>query len=195
MFDQYIRNMFPATIANEIVEKYEDRYNAFFIADEAELLSIKGIGKKEAKKITNAFKFAHQIFNSTSSNEKVTNSQISSELIRSLYEPTMYSVEHGGALFLKRNNEILIKKIFTIGSRTATIFNKQDIFKTAVLINASALILFHNYPSGNLEASSADKKITDEFQKGAKLLDITILDHIILSLNDYFSFADNGLII
>ena len=58
--------------------------------------------------------------------------------------------------------------------------------------NASAYILAHNHPSGNLKASAADKKITQQLKESSSILDISFLDHLIVTLEGYYSFADEG---
>ncbi len=68
------------------------------------------------------------------------------------------------------------------------------IFQTALKANACAIIVAHNHPSGNLQPSVADKKITQKIKEAGQLLDIHLLDHIILSTDSYFSFADESLI-
>ncbi|MGB5461474.1 MAG: JAB domain-containing protein, partial [Eudoraea sp.] len=61
-------------------------------------------------------------------------------------------------------------------------------------IGAVSLILVHNHPSGTLKASEADKKITNKLQKASEAMDIRVLDHVIITQNKYYSFADNNLI-
>ena len=80
------------------------------------------------------------------------------------------------------------------GGITQTSVDIRVIFKRSIELMATALILSHNHPSGNIIASEADKSLTKKIIEGAKYLDIQILDHIIVSQKDYFSFADEGLI-
>jgi len=68
------------------------------------------------------------------------------------------------------------------------------ILKTAIENLASSIILFHNHPSGQLKPSKEDLDLTKKIIEGAKLLDISVFDHIIFCQKDYFSFADNNLL-
>ncbi|MBW7951310.1 MAG: JAB domain-containing protein, partial [Chitinophagaceae bacterium] len=77
---------------------------------------------------------------------------------------------------------------------TGTLVDTRIILKNALSYGATNIILCHNHPSGNLKPSDADKKITNKIKQAATLLDIHLLDHIIVSDEGYFSFADDGLL-
>lgn len=97
-------------------------------------------------------------------------------------------------LFLDRSNKILGMAKISEGSSCATVVDIPYIFRLAILMNASSVILCHNHPSGNLQASDADKQITKKIIQAGELLDIKIFDHIILSSDGYFSFLGEDLI-
>ena len=97
-------------------------------------------------------------------------------------------------LLLNRSNRILGFNLISQGGISGTITDIRMIFQTALKANACALIVAHNHPSGNLQPSVADKKITQKIKEAGQLLDIHLLDHIILSEESYFSFADESLI-
>lgn len=97
-------------------------------------------------------------------------------------------------LYLDRSNKILGMAKISEGSSCATIVDIPYIFRLAILMNASSVILCHNHPSGNLQASDADKQITKKIIQAGELLDIKIFDHIILSSEGYFSFLGEDLI-
>lgn len=81
------------------------------------------------------------------------------------------------------------------GGLTGTVTDKRMIIACAVLSLSTSIILAHNHPSGNLQPSETDKQITKDIKVAANILDITVLDHLIITEdNGYFSFADNGLI-
>jgi hypothetical protein len=86
--------------------------------------------------------------------------------------------------------------IFTAGkgSITGVLCDPKIIFQAALLANATSIILAHNHPSGSLKASQADLDMTKKIKAGAQLLEIELLDHLILTSEAYFSFADNGLL-
>jgi DNA repair protein RadC len=80
------------------------------------------------------------------------------------------------------------------GGLTGTIADVRLILSVALKTLATGLILAHNHPSGNLKPSEADKQITSKIRQAAKLMDIEVLDHMILSSNGYFSFTDDGIL-
>ncbi len=77
---------------------------------------------------------------------------------------------------------------------SGTVIDPKIVFQSALLANCSSLILFHNHPSQNLNPSEADKQITQKIAKSGQFLDITLLDHIIITESSYFSFADKGIL-
>lgn len=95
-------------------------------------------------------------------------------------------------LILNRANEAIGVKQISQGGVSGTVADPKVIFQSALKANASAIILSHNHPSGNLTPSSEDLKLTKKLKEGGKLLDISILDHIIYSTEGYYSLADEG---
>ena len=95
---------------------------------------------------------------------------------------------------MNRSNQVIDKKNISSGGVSGTVADAKIIFKMAIEKLASSFILCHNHPSGNLRASKADIELTKKLVEAGKNLDISILDHIIVGNNDYFSFADEGLI-
>ncbi|MEJ7646282.1 MAG: DNA repair protein RadC [Chryseolinea sp.] len=97
-------------------------------------------------------------------------------------------------ILLNRANRVIKKYQISQGGVAGTVADPKIIFKTALEELASGIILGHNHPSGNLNASQADIDLTKKLVAGAKLLEMQVLDHIILAGQKYFSFADEGLI-
>lgn len=97
-------------------------------------------------------------------------------------------------LMLNRSNQVLKRVQVSLGGVSGTIVDAKIIFKKALEITASAIILCHNHPSGNLRPSSADIEITNKVKEGGKLIDVNVLDHLIVSERGYFSFADEGML-
>ncbi|MGE8555619.1 MAG: JAB domain-containing protein [Chryseobacterium jejuense] len=96
------------------------------------------------------------------------------------------------ALYLNQNNKVLgIRKISESGI-SSTIVDVRIIMQTALLCNASSLIVAHNHPSGNLKPSAEDLKITQNLKDASEFFNIKLLDHCILTSTDYMSFADEG---
>ncbi|MDQ8141535.1 JAB domain-containing protein [Chryseobacterium sp. CFS15] len=96
------------------------------------------------------------------------------------------------ALYLNQSSKVLgIRKISESGI-SSTIVDIRIIMQTALLCNASSIIVAHNHPSGNLKPSNEDLKITKNIKNASEFLNIKLLDHCILTSTDYLSFADNG---
>lgn len=97
-------------------------------------------------------------------------------------------------LLLNQGNQVLgIKSMFKGGINTCSI-DVRLIMGMVLKANASALIITHNHPSGNLNASESDKRITSKIKECCELFDIRLLDHIIMAKNSYLSFADEGIL-
>jgi DNA repair protein RadC len=105
-----------------------------------------------------------------------------------------YRHEVFAVLFLNKANKINHFEIISEGGVTGTVADPKLIMKKALEENAVHLILCHNHPSGSLKPSRADEMLTAKIREAAKLLDMTVLDHIIVSDAGYYSFADEGLL-
>ncbi len=97
-------------------------------------------------------------------------------------------------VFLNRGNRITHFEIISSGGLTGTVADPRIILKIALEEEAVSLILCHNHPSGNLKPSRADEELTLKIREAAKFFDIRVLDHLIVSSEGYFSFADEGLL-
>ena len=95
-------------------------------------------------------------------------------------------------LVLDRMNQVLGISRVTAGGTAGTVVDAKLIFQTALLCNATGVILCHNHPSGNLNPSNADLKLTKKLKNGGLLLDLSVLDHLIISKEGYYSFKDRG---
>jgi DNA repair protein RadC len=99
------------------------------------------------------------------------------------------------ALYLNTKNEVIGIQMISRGTLNASLVHPREVFKGALLANASCLILAHNHPSGDPQPSSADKIVTESLVSAGKLLDVNILDHVIVgSTGEFFSFRDSSLI-
>jgi len=96
--------------------------------------------------------------------------------------------------YLATNLKVLGVYVASMGTLTSTTVDIRLIMAAAVQMGATNMILCHNHPSGNTQYSEADKQITNNIVKAAKLMDIRVLDHVILTKDGFYSFADNGLI-
>lgn len=101
--------------------------------------------------------------------------------------------EEAVAIFLNRSNRVLGGYKVSSGGITATVVDIRIILAIALKCLASGIILAHTHPSGELNPSRADKELTQKLKEAAKLMDISLLDHLIITLEAYYSFADDGL--
>jgi DNA repair protein RadC len=130
----------------------------------------------------------------TSSKTTITNSQNAYKIFKSLFPADTISLqEQFVVLYLNRANKVIGSYQLSKGGITGTIADVRLILSVALKTLATGLILAHNHPSGNLKPSEADIQLTQKVKEAAKLMDIEVLDHMILSSNGYFSFTDDGL--
>lgn len=126
---------------------------------------------------------------------KVTNSRDAADFIRRTFRAGSLELqEHFIALYLNQANQILGYYNHSIGGINATIADRRLILATALASASVSIIVSHNHPSGNLQPSLPDIDLTKKLKEGAKTLDIVLLDHIIITKNGYYSFADEGLL-
>lgn len=122
---------------------------------------------------------------------KVTSSKDAASFLKKVYEQGKLQMQECFiVLFLNQRNEIIGYYKHSIGGITGTMVDVRIIFAVALTSLSTSIILSHNHPSGNLIPSEQDKKLTLKFQDAGKLLDIKVLEHIIMTKTDYFSFAD-----
>jgi DNA repair protein RadC len=94
--------------------------------------------------------------------------------------------------YLNKANEIVSHCVISTGGFDATIADTRMIFQHALMCSASAMILAHNHPAGTMRPSGNDMTLTKRLVECGKLMTIPVLDHIILTSNHFYSFADNG---
>jgi len=123
---------------------------------------------------------------------KILSSDNSAKFIRNFYGDDLEIFESFFLLLLDRNNQTIGYSKISQGGISGTVVDIRIICKYAVESLCSGVILAHNHPSGNLNPSLADEQITIKTKDALKLFDISVLDHIILTADSYFSFCDEG---
>ena len=125
----------------------------------------------------------------------VQSSTDAANILRILWEDgKMQLVEQFKVLFLNRSNKVICIYNVSSGGVTGTVADPKLIFTAALKVNAVSVILSHNHPSGSLKPSKADEELTQKIKGAGTFLDIKVVDHVILSSESYFSFADEGLL-
>jgi len=180
-------------LAQEVLLKAQQNLNEMGKLSPAELMKIKGIGKAKAVIIAAALELGRRRL-SVDSLEKsvVTASHDVAEYLRMRLRDLQQEVFV--VIFLNRANRIIAMRTISEGGITGTIADPRIILKQALEITAVSIILCHNHPSGSLRPSRADEELTTRIRQAAALLDIRVLDHIIVSEEGYYSFADEGMI-
>jgi DNA repair protein RadC len=113
-----------------------------------------------------------------------------------IFQPLIAELPHEEfwIVFLNRSNKIMHKERMSQGGLSGTVTDVRLVMKRAIELSATGIVVSHNHPSGNLQPSESDTKITHKIKEAGNLMDVTLLDHIIVSDRDYYSFADNGLL-
>lgn len=158
-----------------------------------QMARIKGIGKARAAQVMAALELGRR----RHAGPPLLKTQVckSSDIARFLQISLQdRQQEVFGVLYLNRANRINHFEIVSEGGITGTVADPRIILKKALEQNAVSIIVCHNHPSGNLQPSRADEQLTQRLKEAAQLLDIHMLDHVIVSEQGYYSFADEGLI-
>ena len=126
--------------------------------------------------------------------EKVCGSRDVYDVLLRIWSPKIDHVEEFMILCLNRANKVLGWAKVSQGGLSGTVADPKVIFQVAIKSNACSIILAHNHPSGNLTPSEADIHLTRKLKEAGTLLDLPVLDHLIISSEGYYSFADEGLL-
>lgn len=125
---------------------------------------------------------------------RISNTSTAADFIRQFYGDDIFIFESAFILLLNNSNNTIGFAKISQGGITGTVVDARLVAHYAVNSLATSVILAHNHPSGNLNPSETDKQLTNKIKEGLKLLDISLLDHIILTGASYTSFADSGLL-
>lgn len=157
-----------------------------------DLMQFKGIGEAKAITISAALEIGRRRKESSS---LVKPKIQSSEDAYQQFIPILSDLNHEEfwILILNRANKVVEIKNISRGGVSGTIADAKLIFRPVLNKLGSSIILGHNHPSGSVQPSMADKQLTKKIVEGGKSLDIQVLDHIIVGDNQYFSFADEGI--
>ena len=158
-----------------------------------QLMKFKGIGEARAVSIITALELGkRRHFEQLEERPKIKSSADAFQIIQPLIGELTH--EEFWVLYLNNSNRVLQKQQLSKGGITGTLVDVRLVLKQALEVGAVALILCHNHPSGTLQPSQADKNITEKLKNAALSLDIKVLDHLIVTEQTYFSFADKELL-
>lgn len=152
---------------------------------------IKGIGYVKAVELITAIELGRRVYYEP---PKIDSIKLNNPL--SIYEYFKYKVsdskqEYFYCLYLDNKKNLIDYRLLFMGTLNMSIVHPREIFKEAYLLSASSIICLHNHPSGNVLPSGEDEKVTKNLIDVGKLLGIEVIDHIIISNDDFYSFFEN----
>ena len=153
------------------------------------LLSVPGVGLAKGGQILSAFELARRHLLKES-----VKIECAEDVVPLLDDIRSKSQEHFVCVTLNGANELIEKRIVTIGLLDKSLVHPRDVFADVIADRAAAVIFALNHPSGDLQPSDADLKTQEQLMQAAKILGIRVLDHVIISKKGYFSFQEAGLI-
>ena len=186
------RSQSAVELAKEMLLSVENCLDNFGKKSLMELMKFKGVGEAKAISVLAAIELGRR----RKEVDKVKKVKVrSAQVVFDYMIPYFKDLKHEEfyIVLLNRANEIIHKEQISKGGISGTIVDGKIIFKIAIDNSASAIILCHNHPSGQLFPSLQDEKITNELISFGKMIDLPVLDHLIFTDNGYFSFADKGL--
>lgn len=163
-------------------------------ADLARLRMAAGVGLKRASRIAAAAELGRRMM-ALEADVSVQTITSTEDVVR-LFRPKLAELQHEEcwALFLTTSNRIIESFRVGQGGVQGTVVDQRLLIKRSLELLCSRIILLHNHPSGAAQPSMADKQLTQRVAEAAKLFDIELLDHIIISRNEFFSFRAEGLL-
>ncbi len=180
-------------LGRELLNTVDNNLNSLGKLSVADIKKLHGIGDARAVTIIAALELGRR--------RKLTEvpdvPQIkSSRDVADIFQPLLADLAHEEfwILYLNRSNRVIHRMKLSQGGVSGTVTDVRLVMKKAIEYLASGIIVCHNHPSGNLNPSESDSKITQKIKEAGSLMDIQLLDHLIISDKDYYSFADNGLL-
>lgn len=180
-------------VAQSIIKKYGN-LSALALQSIESLTKVNGVGNGKAATLAAAFEIVRRIESQSKwfSNNKITTPADVAKIFIPLFRDEVK--EKFIVICLNSANKIIRYEVISVGSLNSSIVHAREVFKVAIENNSANIILMHNHPSGNIEPSSEDIKVTKRLVESGKILDITVFDHIIIAGNSYMSFIDRKII-
>ena len=187
------RNESAVALSKRILASVNNNLSSLGKQSLAQLMEFKGIGEAKAITIAAALELGRR---RKEENPLELVKVTSSKVIYEEMPPIIGELAHEEfwVVYLNNANKIIFKAQLSKGGITGTVVDVRLVFKIALEQNAVAIVLAHNHPSGKLQASEADIQVTKRIKNAGLQLDISVLDHIIVTEHSYFSFADEGIL-
>ena len=186
------RNESAVDLAKRILNSSNDNLIELSKLSVKDLMKFKGVGEAKAISIIAALELGRRRRSAeTLEKKKITSSKDVFEYFQSFLSDRNYETFY--ILLLNRANKIIKEVMISEGGLAGTVTDPKKIFKIGLENNASSIVLCHNHPSGNIEPSESDNKLTRKLKNAGEMLDLPIIDHIIVGDEKYYSFADEGM--
>ncbi|SFS60333.1 RadC family protein [Lutibacter maritimus] len=187
------KNESAVNLSKRILASIDNNLNSLGKLTVEDLKKFKGIGEAKAISIITALELGRRRRLEAALELPKINS---SKAVFNIMQPIIGELNHEEfwVIYLNNSNKVLYKEQLSKGGLTGTLVDVRLVYKKALDLYATAIILCHNHPSGKLAPSVADKSITQKLKLAGETLDIKILDHLIVTENAYFSFADENIL-
>ena len=177
-------------IASQILTKYSKK--RLLQMKYEDLLKVKGIDSAKATTLLAAFELAKRALDVNDTNLPTIGD--AKDALAQLTDLRNLKKEHFVALYINARNKLIHKELISVGTLTANLVHPREVFEPAMVRASTEIIVAHNHPSGDPEPSGADLEITKRLIEAGKILGIKVLNHLIITKENYFSFKDKGLI-
>jgi DNA repair protein RadC len=180
-------------LGRELLILADNNLNSLGKLSLSDLTKLRGIGQARAVTIAAALELGRR--RKLSEIPELDQIKCSKDVFN-LLSPILSDLPHEEfwILFLNRSNKVINRMKLSQGGISGTVTDVRMVMKKAIEYLSSGIIVCHNHPSGNLNPSESDTRITQKIKEAGNIMDIQLLDHLIISEKDYYSFADNGLL-
>ncbi len=180
-------------LAQRILREHKNSINELAKLHLNDLKRYKGVGEAKAVTIAAALEMGRRRTDeSLEQKTKITSSKTAYDVIKSKLSDLPH--EEFWVIFMNRRNSIIKTECISKGGVSGTVVDVRLILRSALENLTSSIILCHNHPSGNLRPSQEDLSLTKKVKEAAKLMDMTLQDHLIIGEHAYYSFADEGIL-
>jgi DNA repair protein RadC len=173
-------------VAGDVCRKFPGK--ELFEKSFKDLSAVKGVGRSRAAAILAGFELSKRVL------EKSRRVQVANprDALAQFNEIRDRRKEHFVAVYLNARNEMICKEFISIGILDASLVHPREVFAPALEHNACGVIFAHNHPSGNASPSDDDRKLTKRLIEAGKILGIEVLDHLVVTRDDFYSFKEDG---
>ena len=180
-------------LARRILASVDNNWNQLSDLSLDALMNFKGVGEAKAITIAAALEIGRRkSIHSIPEKPQITSSNVAYQIIQPYLSDL--KTEEFWCIYLNQSNKVIHLEKLTQGGINQSVVDVRILFKIGLEKYATAIIVAHNHPSGSLNPSNEDKNITKKILEGGQLLNITLLDHLIITQSDYFSFADKNML-